>query len=335
MTARHTADSTNIMAPRAAEVRRTLLRPSGNRLDGKALERKCLRALASLVWNTCDWDSGDYGERWKPGDFNFLVLESTYATDAILYAQIWSEPLEPVLFEVCSGEMNPGAKRHISEEARAKLVALGFSTPEGDQNFRKEIGVWSPGDAEMAAADMLRVLSDVFGYSGSTPLTTRLVRGERARRAVVHDALTPEDLRKILDHAGFKTTMATGTRLPMVRIELGGFAGGVMCDARKGESNLYTEFDCLSVIDRPLPEQVQKLTALMPNYRFIRCRQDDDGDVTFRASFVTHCGITTEAVVDFVTNFVALIQDLEQQVERLPEHPRRRKPKGAATNVVH
>lgn len=327
------APDTNIMAPRASELTRTLLRPLRGGLDARALERKCLRPLSRLVWNACDWKGEEYGERWKAGDFNFLVVESTFSSDAILYAQLWSEPLEPVLFEVCSGEMNPGAKRFLAE-ARAKLLAMGFAAPEGEGNFRKEVGIWSPADAEVAAGEMLRVLSEVFGYSGGTPLTARLVRNERARRAVVHDSFTPEDLKKILDGAGFKTTMAKETP-PMIRLAgPPGLVAVVACDGRKEESNLYTEFDLFVVVEHPTEEQLRALGGATDG-RFIHAFQDDAGNVAFRASFATHGGITTEAVVRHASRFAGMMQDIHRRKCRGGRAKRATAPRASRTTVVH
>jgi hypothetical protein len=334
---RSDAEIPNIMSPRASEVRCTLVRPSAKSLDAKALERKCLNRLASLVWEACDWRWEDYGGRWKAGDFNFLVVESTLGTEAILYAQIWSEPLEPVVFEVCSGEMNPGAKLYLAEEVGSRLLALGFTAPNGKGNFEKVVGIWNPGDAEQIAADMLKIFADVFGYTGATPLTVRFVRGERARRAIVHQALTPEDLKKILDGAGFTTSISKNTSKPMIELAAGGgFAGGVICDARKENSNLYTEFDFVSVVGQATAEEGQFLTSLTTTRRFIKCAQDEDGDVTFRASVVTHGGVTTAAIVDFAVNFAAVMRDINDQLLRGPKpkksQPREKRP---AATLVH
>jgi hypothetical protein len=309
------------------------MRPIRDGVDARAFARACLKPLSRLVWDACDWKWEDYGERWKPGDFNFLVVESTFSSDAILYAQLWSEPLEPVLFEVCSGEMNPGAKRYLAE-AKAKLLAMGFAEPEGEGNFRKEIGIWSPADAEVVAAEMLRVVSEVFGYEGRTPLTARLVRNERARRAVVHDSFTPEDVKKILDGAGFKTTMAKETP-PMIRVTgPSGLVAAVACDGRKGESNLYTEFDLFVVVEQPTEDQLHSLAGVTDG-RFIHGFQDDAGNAAFRASFATHGGITTEAVVQFAARFAGVMLDIHRRLRRCRRAKRATAPRLSKTMAVH
>jgi hypothetical protein len=106
---------------------------------------------------------------------------------------------------------------------------------------------------------------------------------------------------------------------PMIELSAGrGFVGGVVCDGRKENSNLYTEFDFLACVGPATPEEGHFLTSLTTSRRFIKCARDDDGDVTFRASVVTHGGITTDAIVDFAVNFAAVMRDINEQLLRGP-----------------
>lgn len=69
-------------------------------------------------------------------------------------------------------------------------------------------------------------------------------------------------------------------------------------------------------------------------FRFIRGHQDADGDVTFRASFTTHGGITSAAIVDFVGNFEVVMREIRKRLRRQS----RTTPAGARTRgnaLVH
>lgn len=104
-----------------------------------------------------------------------------------------------------------------------------------------------------------------------------------------------------------------------------------MCDGRKD-----TEFDFLAVVGHATAEEGQFLNSLTTSRRFIKCVQDDGGDVTFRASVVTHGGVTTAAIVDFAVNFAGLMGDINNQLlrgrKRKKPQPRQKRP---AATLVH
>jgi hypothetical protein len=324
------------LLPRDEAVQHTLLPPQRSELAPAAVKAKCRRRLSRLVWQTADWRWEDYGSGWKVGDYNFLILESTVAHDAILYAQLWSEPLEGVLFEVCSGEMNPGAKRFITDEVRSKLEALGFTIDKEEAaNYRKEVGIGSPADAEVVANEMLHIFADVFEFRGRSPVTVRMVRGERAERAAVHKSLTPEDVKKVLDGAGYETFIHTFEAGPCIQAKRGGFNAAVTCDGREGNSNLYTEFDLAAYVDVPNEEGLQEVAELTTKYRFVRISVDRDGDVMFRASFSTDGGITTEAIVHFARNFEGVMHEVTRVAAKRTGRARGKGRKKQQKTAVH
>lgn len=125
----------------------------------------CRPVITARIWSTCCW-SGDFDRSWKIGDFNYLVLSVEPDEDTSLYVQYWSEPLEDVCAEVCSGEWNPGALQHVWHRHREQIAAMAYAIGGAAKNFRKEIPVETSADARAAAEEALRILFDVFGYRG-------------------------------------------------------------------------------------------------------------------------------------------------------------------------
>jgi hypothetical protein len=169
----------------------------------------CLPVVTARIWSACCW-AGDFGEYWKIGDYNYLVLSVEPGEDTSLYVQYWSEPMESVQVEVCSGERNPGALRHMGPRQREQVAAMGYAIGGAASNFGKEIRVRTAADAGAVAEEALRILFDVFGYRGQWSLEAEWCQGERADHDAVHSSLTLEDFAKVAAHVGFDVDMRDG-----------------------------------------------------------------------------------------------------------------------------
>ena len=81
-----------------------ILEPRGLPLRSlQELADECLPALTARLWATCCWPATMAGG-YKIGDHDFLIVEVRPDPQTSLYVQFWSEPQEPVVAEVCSGE---------------------------------------------------------------------------------------------------------------------------------------------------------------------------------------------------------------------------------------
>src|SRR5262245_35896018 len=126
-----------------------------------ALMDGCLQILTTRLWQTCCWPNFPTS-RADIGDFRFLVVEFCPTEDVSLYVQFWSDPHEPVLIEVCSGNWNPEALKYVWHEQRARLEARGFTIGGAARNFQKRLTITSPDEAEAAAKEALAILFEVF-----------------------------------------------------------------------------------------------------------------------------------------------------------------------------
>jgi hypothetical protein len=191
-----------------------VLEPPADSID--ALIAACHRALSAEIWMTCCWPALDSG--CKIGDFNYLVVSVNPDQDTSLYVQLWSEPQDQVLVEVCSGERCPGALRYVGEPHRRLLEERGYVAGGRARNFTKEVVVDTAAAAEALALETLRIFFDVFGYRGQWPLEVERHRGERAKHEAIYTGMTPEDFAKLAAGAGFTTTVKKGADVPTVEV---------------------------------------------------------------------------------------------------------------------
>jgi hypothetical protein len=162
---------------------------------------RCLPTLTARLWATCCWPAQMNGG-WKIGDYNFLMVSVTPEPGATIYVQFWSEPQEPVLAEVSSGEWSPGTLKYVGPKQKELLKGFNFEIGGRAGNFHKEVTIASSAEAEAMAREVLRILYDVFGYRGQWPIELRRHEGERAEVLPTYASLTPEDFAKLANAAG-------------------------------------------------------------------------------------------------------------------------------------
>ena len=96
---------------------------------------RCLAALTSHLWQACWWPDSVGG--WTIGDYRFSIVEFEPTPGVPLYIQLWSEPEEPVLMEVASGNRNPRALKFVWRNQRKALEASGFTAGGCTVDFQK------------------------------------------------------------------------------------------------------------------------------------------------------------------------------------------------------
>jgi hypothetical protein len=172
--------------------------------------------IADLIAATCLWkDDG-----WQIGDYRFMVLSVLPAKGVELYVQFWSEPLEPVLWEVSSGRANPPADAMMAGEPSACVRRLGFRLGGRAKNFRCEVSIGNRRDVNRVAADVVDILYDAFGYRGRPPVHVRLAYEGRSEMKPVYDAFTPQDLCKVLAALGCDADIRRHTGRSSVVIDI-------------------------------------------------------------------------------------------------------------------
>ena len=175
------------------------------------LTEACLPTLTARLWATCCWSATMDGA-WKIGDYNFLIAEVCPDPATCLYVQFWSEPLEPVCAEVCSGEWNPGAVKYLRPQQRDRIAALGYTVGGQAGNFQKDLRIETSADAESAARETLGIFFEVFGYRGQWPLELKMHQGESAAHRPVYSSLAPADFGRLVAHLGLEIEAHGGTQ---------------------------------------------------------------------------------------------------------------------------
>ena len=168
----------------------------------------CLPALTARLWATCCWPT-TMAAGYKIGDHNWLVAEVRPDPQTCLYVQFWSEPQDPVLAEVCSGEWNPGALKYLQRRQREDLEELGYTIESEPINFRKEVEIRTSTEAEALAREALGIFFAVFGFRGQWALEIECYQGERAEHQPVHSAVTPSDFARLGAHLGLEVSSLT------------------------------------------------------------------------------------------------------------------------------
>ena len=265
------------------------------------LERACLPHLTRLVADTALWRSKDYGTGWKVGDYNILIVETTVARDAMLYVQFWSEPQQPVLWEVSSGKPQPGARRFVTAHARRALREMGFELGGKVGNYGKQVGIGNRGDAASAARDVLRIHWEAFGYRGGTPLVARIIRGERAERGVFYTRFDPDDVVNLLVQNGYQAEVKKRERRPVILSSRDGFGFAVTLDV-PAPDGCFTCLDVSALIGHASPETEVGWTAAVNEVngrsRVVRAWIDGDGDVIAGTNIMCGQGVTADYVVE-------------------------------------
>jgi hypothetical protein len=257
------------------------------------LERRCLFMLTEMIVAVTKWRWAHSDDRWKIGDYAVLILESTVGKDAMLYTQIWSEPLEPVAWEVSSGHLNPGAKPFIDGEPAARIEAMGFAMGGKAENFRKEMSVLNRGDALSMARGMLRVFHDAFGYRGETPLVVQCFRQQRATvDATVHSAFTTEDAQKLLRSMGFEAEAAESVPAALF-CSRDNIAFTARLDVQQEGQSLYECLDLLAWVGQAADfDNLGWMNHVNLTSRVARVGVDEEGTVAIGTGIILLGGVT-------------------------------------------
>jgi len=309
-------------AVRPAEWTEVILEPTSHDLTLDELLARCLGPLSERLSAICSWGPNG-GTDWKIGDFNFLVLQVWPREDVCFYVQWWSEPLEAVVAEVCSGHANPSARPHIKRAARQAIRRRGYELGGPARNFRKEVLLRTRREVEAAAREALALFHDVFGYRGQTPLQAHLYRGDRAPSCPVHHGLTPEDTAKLLGACGYSSEM---------RIAPDGERGIVACNEDTGDrfvarlhwpvpdaENLFAALNLLAMLEEHSHASPATINAVNGGLRFGKVYRDDDGDLMAAMDLRIDGGVTAEWIARSLNDWHAVRAEILKRLREVRE----------------
>jgi len=214
-----------------------LLRRSATPLTREELHARVEAPIRDCLAAVCLW-----GDGWQIGDYRSLVISVDLGGGVVMFARFRSEPQAPVRWEMSSGHWSPEATAFVRRGPGAWISARGFVLePHG--NYAKRIDV--PDDAAVAslAREVVDLLYDAFGYRGRRRLEARIECGSRAVQAWVYNALTPDDLVRILNAAGFKAQVRRedeDASLATVAVRWAGIRGIVLMSERPEGQAVYT-----------------------------------------------------------------------------------------------
>jgi hypothetical protein len=189
-----------------SELHNELVPGSGRRLTPDEAVANAIDRVAAVVARTCEW--GQPITDWGVGDHRFLVLECWPTKRACLYVQIWTEPGEPVLIEVCSGAWTPEARKYVREPQRAALRARGYKVGGQARNFQKEWTLSPLADFRALANELLAVLTEVLGYRGTRALGMVYCSQGRTTAGQVFPSLAIDDVKRMLGIGGCRVVSA-------------------------------------------------------------------------------------------------------------------------------
>jgi hypothetical protein len=185
----------------------------------------------------CTWDEAAIG------DYRFVIFSMNVAPDTQVYVQFWSEPLEPVVWEVSSGRWNPPTDEWLRGERSRRIEAMGFTIGGEAENYERLVEIDSAAEVAATAKTVVRILTEVFEYRGTLPIHTQLVYEGRSETNDTYDSFTPEDIAKVFAGLGFRVEKAVTEpgepEEPRLRCRKRGAFTVVEFDERVDDENLY------------------------------------------------------------------------------------------------
>jgi hypothetical protein len=179
--------ATHVLLPAS---RRPLTRPQLRAV----LDRK----VREILRRTCLWDDDGV-----VGDHRFCTFSYDPVDGVQVYMQFWSEPGEPVLWEVSSGNWHVPTKAYMRGERSRRVKDAGFRLGGQARNFQRDVPVEREDDIRTVSRQVVDLLYDAFGYRGEQPLHVQAIADTRAPRVPVYAAITEDDLASILERAGY------------------------------------------------------------------------------------------------------------------------------------
>ena len=201
----------------------------------------------------CAWDNPNIG------DFKFLIFSLEVAPETEVYVQFWSEPFEPVIWEVSSGTWNPPADEWLAGDRARRIEALGFSIGEKAENYNTSVEMRSPAAIAAVARTVAEIFYSGFDYRGRRPIHVKLVHDGRSEVKATYDSFTPEDVGKLFTGLGFHVGQPADTpddeESMVIRCRKGRIDTMVELDNRVDDENLFRSMRFSADIALPTKER--------------------------------------------------------------------------------
>ncbi|MBA2303555.1 MAG: hypothetical protein H0W08_13085 [Acidobacteria bacterium] len=298
-----------ITVGRGDEIERVIFKGSRKRLDRRDLHVALEPIVRAWLRAACQWDSVAIG------DHSFLIFSIDVAPETQVYVQFWSEPMEPMLWEVSSGRWNPPADEWLAGERSQRIEALGFVIGGKADNFHRTIPIDSAGDIAAVAKAVVEIFYEGFDYRGTLPIRAQLVYDGRSEMEATYESFTPEDISKVFAGLGFRVEEAIpdsnedDEAAPMIRCRKRGTYTVVQFDDRLEDENLYQRVRLAADVELPDDERARlKSSAAAP----------EGGEPVLTVS-VVHAfsgGVTLEWLVARITEWDATLAEHRRLTRR-------------------
>jgi hypothetical protein len=235
-------ERTPLKLPRGTSATVDILAGNKRPLSQSQLVSAAGEAVRTAVAATCLWDA----DAWL-GDYRYVVFNTSPKKHVDVFVQLWSEPGEPTLCEVCSGQFNNSTARWLPADLEDKLQRVGFSLPRrsekrpGPQNYARHVTIRNRKEVASVAKTVLELFHDAFGYRGLTPIDVRVEYGSRAQERPVYSSFRPEDICKIASVLGYSADVVTseGDEEATIELRKGSLRAEVILGDRVEGEKLY------------------------------------------------------------------------------------------------
>ena len=297
-----------------------LIRAQATPRDTKALFAACERTLLSHLRVVCAWPEKERNQRWRIGDYSFYIVEFSPAPKTDVYLQFWSEPdTDGVIFEVCSGALDPAAGRFMNPLRQEVLRDHGFEVGGNAENFGKSVTVDTPREARAVARETIAVLCQALGYDGRQDLRYRLYLGSTTTMKHVFESIEPDELVSLLREWGFVAQVKAREPVqpPLVECRTeAGLSGVLMLDETKRGSESFQVLGLRTYHALPSGEDEAESAALRhaianhvnTSFSGVQASVDGDGDLVLETIVSLHGGVTAEHLKSRFENWRGVVR---------------------------
>jgi hypothetical protein len=315
----------DLMDKRDDTRREVLLDVRNEPITIETLVEHCHRALSAQLWTTSCWSED--GSGWKIGDFNYLVVSVAPDAETSLYVQFWSEPREPVLTEIGSGEWCPGAIRYIGRAERQALDARGYTLGGRARNYGKEL-VIDPAAAAEARSRCCRCSSRCSGTVGSGDSISSDTGANVPNHDPVYTSVTPTTWRKSRPVPAAMRRVTNSGDTPVVALTRGRRAFLAFMDWRLPGQNLYSLVALQAELTLKRPVSEEAISRVNSTMRFVKVWRIDSRAVRLHMPLVLDGGVTAAWLAQSLQHWIRNWRECERQL------PARRRADEASPDIA-
>jgi hypothetical protein len=235
-------ERTPLKIPRGATATVEILAGNNHPLTRSELIAAAGEPVRTAISGTCLWDL----DAWL-GDYRYVVFSTSPKKHVDVFIQLWSEPGEPAIWQICSGQFDKLTASWLPKDLGDRAERLGFSLGNRSQetnqpqNYSKHVTIRKR-DVASIAQTVLELFHDLFGYRGLTTLGVRIEYGTRAAERPVYSSFTPEDICKIASGIGCSAEIVAGSqgaRTCAIALRKGRVRAEVILGDREKDRRLY------------------------------------------------------------------------------------------------